>query len=656
MKTGVSSTFGERLSARWQAVSNSLARRKIARWSAILPKIASYEDELQALSAFDMRKRSLSLRYRLKSHEPIEQLLPEAFALVREAGRRTLNMRHFDVQMLGGIAMHHRSIAEMQTGEGKTLTATLPLYLAALEGKGAHLATVNDYLARRDADWMKPIYESLGITIGVVETSMNQNQRRKAYACDITYGTAKEFGFDFLRDRLLLRRIGEGQTDFLGGMLGMNADSGSEQPVQRTPYFVLVDEADSILIDEARTPLIISALPSEAQLIAVECYKWAASKANEFVEDEHYEYDHERKSVELTAEGRRLVRNLPKPDDMHAVGMFSIYEYIERAVKVEREFFRDRQYVVRDGEVVIVDEFTGRAAEGRKWRSGLHQAVEAAEADVEVTAEAGQAARVTVQDYFHLYPQLCGMTGTGITSAGELKKIYKLRVMQIPTNRPAVRVRWTDRVFGTEDQKWNAIIEEVVEIHSTGRPILIGTRSIDKSEHLAMLLKHKGIEHEVLNANHIEEEAEIVAKAGRHGRVTVSTNMAGRGTDIKLGEGVSELGGIHVIMTEMHDSARIDRQLAGRCGRQGDPGTYRVYLSLEDELLLGLGPEKAKYYHELGTENPGQYDHLSRMFNKAQRALERKHFRDRKVLMYHEKERKKLQAQMGQDPYLDTPG
>jgi preprotein translocase subunit SecA len=436
----------------------------------------------------------------------------------------------------------------------------------------------------------------------------------------------------------------------------MNADSGSEQPVQRTPYFVLVDEADSILIDEARTPLIISALPSEAQLIAVECYKWAASKANEFVEDEHYEYDHERKSVELTAEGRRLVRNLPKPDDMHAVGMFSIYEYIERAVKVEREFFRDRQYVVRDGEVVIVDEFTGRAAEGRKWRSGLHQAVEAAEADVEVTAEAGQAARVTVQDYFHLYPQLCGMTGTGITSAGELKKIYKLRVMQIPTNRPAIRVRWADRVFGTEDQKWNAIIEEVVEIHATGRPILIGTRSIDKSEHLAMLLKHKGIEHEVLNANHIEEEAEIVAKAGRHARVTVSTNMAGRGTDIKLGEGVQELGGIHVIMTEMHDSARIDRQLAGRCGRQGDPGTYRVYLSLEDELLLGLGPDKAKYYHELGAENPGQYDHLNRMFNKAQRALERKHFRDRKVLMYHEKERKKLQAQMGQDPYLDTPG
>jgi preprotein translocase subunit SecA len=656
MLTGAPRTLGDRLQARWQAVSNGLARRQIARWRSILPKIASYEEELKQLSAYDIRKRSLSLRYRLKSHEPSEHILPEAFALVREAGRRTLNMRHFDVQMLGGIAMHHRSIAEMQTGEGKTLTATLPLYLAALEGKGAHLATVNDYLARRDAEWMRPLYESLGLTVGIVETQMNQNQRRKAYQCDITYGTAKEFGFDFLRDRLLLRRIGEGQTDFLGAMLGMSGDGSSEKPVQRTPYFALVDEADSILIDEARTPLIISALPSEAQLVAVECYKWAAASAPQFVEDEHYEYDHERKSVELTAEGRRLVRNLPKPDAMHAVGMLSIYEYIERAIKVNREFIRDRQYVVRDGEVVIVDEFTGRAAEGRKWRAGLHQAVEAAEADVEVTAEAGQAARITVQDYFHLYPQLAGMTGTGITSARELKKIYQLKVMQIPTNRPAIRKRLPDAVFGTEDEKWHAIIEEVVEVHATGRPILIGTRSIDKSEIVSRLLKQRGIDHDVLNANHIEEEAEIVAKAGRRGRVTVSTNMAGRGTDIKLGEGVHELGGLHVIMSEMHDSARIDRQLAGRCGRQGDPGTYRVFLSLEDELLLGLGPEKAKYYRELGRDKPGRYDHLARLFHKAQAALEKRHFLDRKILMYQEKERKKLQLQMGLDPYLDTPG
>ena len=649
--------ISERFQASLQAVSNAMMRRRIARWSSVLPKVASYEEELKQLGTYELRKRSLSLRYRVRSHEPLDSILPEAYALVREAGRRTLNMRHFDVQILGGIAMHHRSIAEMQTGEGKTLTATLPLYLAALEGKGAHLATVNDYLARRDAEWMRPLYECLGVTVGVVETQMDQNARRKAYACDVTYGTAKEFGFDFLRDRLLLRRIGEGQSDFLGGMLGMREDSGGEKPVQRSPFFILVDEADSILIDEARTPLIISALPSEAQKIAVECYKWAAKISGEFEEDDHYDYDHEKKSIELTPEGRRLARTLPKPDAMHAVGMFSIYEYVERAIKVNREFFRDRQYVVRDGEIVIVDEFTGRMAEGRKWRAGLHQAIEASEDDVEVTVETGQAARVTVQDYFLLYPRLCGMTGTGSSSAAELRKIYKVRVVPIPTNRPAIRQRLPERVFGSDVDKWPAIVDEICEVHATGRPVLVGTRSIDKSELLSKLLDARGITHVVLNANHIAEEATIVSEAGKLGKVTVSTNMAGRGTDIKLGEGVTELGGLHVIMSEMHDSARIDRQLAGRCGRQGDPGTWRVYLALNDELLLGLGPDKAKYYKALGTEANGKsLDHMAGLFRKAQMLTERRHFRDRKVLMYHEKERKKIQAQMGQDPYLDTPG
>jgi len=649
--------ISERFQASLQAVSNAMMRRRIARWSTVLPKVAAYEEGLKLLGTYELRKRSLSLRYRVRSHEPIESILPEAFALVREAGRRTLNMRHFDVQILGGIAMHHRSIAEMQTGEGKTLTATLPLYLAALEGKGAHLATVNDYLARRDAEWMRPLYECLGITVGVVETQMDQNARRKAYACDVTYGTAKEFGFDFLRDRLLLRRIGEGQSDFLGGMLGMREDSGGEKPVQRSPFFILVDEADSILIDEARTPLIISALPSEAQKIAVECYKWAAKISSEFEEDDHFDYDHEKKSIELTPEGRRLARTISKPDAMHAVGMFSIYEYVERAIKVNREFFRDRQYVVRDGEIVIVDEFTGRMAEGRKWRAGLHQAIEASEDDVDVTVETGQAARVTVQDYFLLYPRLCGMTGTGASSAAELRKIYKVRVVPIPTNRPAIRQRLPERVFGTDVDKWPAIVEEICEVHATGRPVLVGTRSIDKSELLSKLLDSRGIPHVVLNANHIAEEATIVSEAGKLGNVTVSTNMAGRGTDIKLGDGVNELGGLHVIMSEMHDSARIDRQLAGRCGRQGDPGTWRAYLALNDELLLGLGPDKAKYYKTLGADGNGKsLDHMAGLFRKAQMLTERRHFRDRKVLMYHEKERKKLQAQMGQDPYLDTPG
>jgi preprotein translocase subunit SecA len=378
---------------------------------------------------------------------------------------------------------------------------------------------------------------------------------------------------------------------------------------------------------------------------------------SEFEEDEHYDYDHEEKKVELTPEGRRLVRTLPKPDELHPVGMFTIYEHIERAIKVNREFFRDRQYVVRDGEVVIVDEFTGRMAEGRKWRAGLHQAIEATEHDVEVTAESGQAARITVQDYFLLYPKLAGMTGTAATSARELRKIYKVNVVLIPTNRPAIRQRLADRVFGLDEVKWHAIVDEICEVHATGRPILVGTRSIDKSELLSQLLNAKGIKHVVLNANHIAEEAEIVAQAGEPGRVTVSTNMAGRGTDIKLAEGVAEMGGLHVIITEMHDAARIDRQLAGRCGRQGDPGTFRIYLALNDELLLGLSPEKARYYKALGAEpNGATFDHLNGLFRKAQLKTERRHFRERRILMYHEKERKKIQRQMGQDPYLDTPG
>lgn len=610
---------------------------------------------MQKLSDHELRKRSLSLRYRARSGEPLARLLPEAYALVREAGRRTINMRHFDVQVLGGIAMFHHSIVEMQTGEGKTLTATLPMYLHALAGRGCHLATVNDYLAKRDAEWMGPIYQALGLSVGVIQTQMPQAQRRKAYACDVTYGTAKEFGFDFLRDRLLLRRIREGQTDLLGGMLGDRDDSGGEKPVQRDAYFALVDEADSILIDEARTPLIISALPTEEQKLAVECFKWSARVAKEFVEDEDYEYDHDKKSVELTREGRQKARTLPKPQAMDTVGMFHIYQYVERAIKVSRDYIRDRQYVVRDGEVVIVDEFTGRLGEGRKWRDGIHQAVEA-DAGVDVTVETGQAARITVQDFFLRYERLAGMTGTAWDSRRELRKIYRCHVVPIPTNRPLIRKALPTLVFGTADEKWEAVVEEICQMHAQGRPVLIGTRSIDKSHHLSGLLTARGIDHQVLNAHHIDIEADIVARAGLRGKVTVSTNMAGRGTDIKLGPGVLELGGLHVICTEMHDSARIDRQLRGRCGRQGDPGTYRQFLALDDELLFsGLGPKRSRKYEALGKRNHGPWQGFGRIFRKAQRKVERRHFRDRRTLMYFEKERKKAQRQMGQDPYLDTP-
>jgi preprotein translocase subunit SecA len=631
--------------------------RRLANWAGLVPRIAELEEGFTQQSDYDLKKSSLSLRYRCRSGEPLDRLLVEAFALVREAGRRKLGMRHFDVQLLGGIATHFSSIVEMQTGEGKTLTATLPLYLAALAGKGAHLATVNDYLARRDADWMRPLYELLGMKLGCIQTQMPQAERRKQYECDITYGTANEMGFDFLRDRLLKRRIGEGQRDLFGAMLG-KAGSVHEEPVQGELHFMLVDEADSILIDEARTPLIISALPGEDEKLEAEAYRWAAEVAPDFEEDEHYEYDHKDRTVELTLEGRRRVREMRKPEAMDRMPLSQIYEHVERAIKVAREMVLDRQYVVRDGEVVIVDEFTGRLGEGRKWRAGIHQAVEAL-AGVEITFATAQAARITVQDFFLRYDRLAGMTGTASTSARELHKIYKCRVIPVPTNRPPIREQLSTLVYGTSDEKWEAIIEEILVMNAQSRPVLVGTRSIDKSERLAQLLEERGIAHAVLNARHVAKEAEIVAEAGQKGKVTVATNMAGRGTDIRLGEGVHELGGLHVICTELHEAQRIDRQLIGRCGRQGDPGTYRQFLALDDEILLtAYGPRKAKRLVEQGQRlaGGGPLSGLDALFYKAQRRVEKNHFRDRKVLLYHEKERQKMQRQMGQDPYLDTPG
>ena len=501
-------------------------RGRLVRWAKLLPRIASYEPQYKQLTDHELKKESLSLRYRARSGEPLARLLPEAFALVREAGRRTINMRHFDVQLLGGIAMYYRSIVEMQTGEGKTLTATLPMYLYALAGKGCNLATVNDYLAQRDADWMGPIYRALGLSVGVIQTQQPQPERRKAYACDVTYGTAKEFGFDFLRDRLLLRRIQEGQTDLLGGMLVDRKEHQSdEQPVQREPFFALVDEADSILIDEARTPLIISAMPTEEQQLEVECYRWAAERVKEFTEDEDFEYDYDKKSAELTREGRKKARLLPKPPEMDTIGMFHIYQYMERAIKVDREFHHDRQYVVVDGEIVIVDEFTGRMSEGRKWRDGIHQAVEAKQG-VEVTVATGQAARVTVQDFFLRFKNLAGMTGTAASSAREMRKIYRCHVIPVPTNRPVIRKPLPARVFGNERSKWLAIVEEVCQLHAEGRPVLIGTRSIDKSESLARLLVERGIAHKVLNAHHIE----------------VGGGYRGRGRATGQGHGVDQHG------------------------------------------------------------------------------------------------------------------
>lgn len=641
-----------RIAAGWRIPGAGAA--SIRRWSQALRRVTELEPATRQLTLEQIRKESLSLRYRAMSGEPLVKLLPEAFALVREAGRRSLNMRHFDVQIVGGAALFDGCIAEMQTGEGKTLTATLPLYLHALYGKGAHLATVNDYLAERDALWMKPIYEHLGVTVGVVLTDSSPEERRQAYASDITYGTAKEFGFDFLRDRLLLRAQGRMQSDFLGEGSMERWSSQGDEPVQRTMHFALVDEADSILIDEARTPLIIGSLGDETREAVIATFRWGAKYAPDFELDEHYIIDEDHRKIELTGRGRGLVRSLPRADEMRGVSLVDLYEYMERAIKVHRDFHLDRHYVVRDGEIVIVDEFTGRLAEGRKWRDGIHQAIEAQE-EIEVSVPTGQAARITVQDLFHRYQSIAGMTGTAATSAPELRKIYKTPVVLVPTNRPPRRQRLPDRVYGTMLEKFEAIVTEVQEYHAQGRPVLIGTRSIDKSLILAKMLREVGVVTDVLNANEVEREAEIVAAAGERGRVTVATNMAGRGTDVKLQPDVKEIGGMHVICTELHDAARIDRQLIGRCGRQGDPGSYRQYLALDDDILrTGYDNRRADQMTQRGIEQSGPFHALAGLLRKAQRRVERKHFRDRMMLLHHERERTKLQREIGQDPYLDT--
>ena len=625
-------------------------RGRLRRWGQLIDKINAMEPGFQEKTDQELRKASLSLRFRAKSGEKLISLMPEAYALVREAAKRAIGLRHFDVQLIGGIALFNGCVAQMDTGEGKTLTATLPMYLHALPGKGAHLATVNDYLAFRDASEMSAVYELLGLTIGCIQTPDSSDQRRKAYACDITYGTAKEFGFDFMRDRLLLRRMGRRQGDFLGEGSSQRWDESGEKPVQRGQHFVLVDAADSILIDEARTPLIIGSLGDKARERLVRTYQWAAEHAAKFEEDKHFEYDEETKKIELTTEGRQLVRMIPQPEILRAVGLIDLYEFTERAIKVNRDFFLDRQYVVRDGEIVIVDEFTGRLAEGRKWRDGIHQALEAKE-KIEVTVPTGQAARITVQDLFLRYRNLAGMTGTAMSSAKEFKKIYKSRVIPIPTNRPCVRKILPDKIYGTEERKWHAIADEIQEEYLRGRPVLVGTRSIDKSIILSTLLNEKGIPHEILNAHEVAKEAEIVKLAGQPGKVTVATNMAGRGTDIKLAPGVAEKGGLHVICTELHDAARIDRQLIGRCARQGDPGTARQYMSLEDDIIeTGFGRKKGAQVKAIGTKVEGNADEYGKMMRRAQLKVEHKHFRDRNVLLHHEKQRKKMQREMGQDP------
>ncbi len=622
-----------------------------AGWHELASKVDELESSLRQIDGSGLRKDSLSLRYEVLSGQPLKKVLVRAFALVREAARRNIGLRHFPVQVLGGIALHHGAIAVMQTGEGKTLTATLPLYLAALTGKGAHLATANDYLAARDAEAMGPVFRALGLDVGVVSSTSPRCDRQRAYRADVTYSTAKEIGFDFLRDRLLNRRIDD--EGVAASEIADELDRASMEPVQRPLNFLLVDEADSILIDEARTPLIISSLPDNA-LETEALYRWASEAISQFKQDDDYELDDDRREVHLTTQGRRLTRKLSKPSELSSTPLQDIYDQLELALLVHHKFTRDRHYVVRNGEVVIVDEFTGRISEGRKWRAGIHQAIEARE-NLEISFETSEAARITIQDLCLRYEQLCGMTGTASSSSNELRKIYGTNVVDIPTNRPARRQQLADQVYGHDDAKWHAIVHEIVQMQSAGRPVLVGTRSIDKSEHLSELLTKTGIEHQVLNARHLEHEAKIVERAGAPHRVTVATNMAGRGTDIKLRPLARKNGGLHVIVSELHESARIDRQLIGRAGRQGDPGSFRYFMALDDEIIrTGFGPGLADRLRIRGANQKGQAKKTARILRQAQHRVEQKHFRGRKLLLFFEKQRQVAQREMGQDPYVDT--
>jgi preprotein translocase subunit SecA len=619
---------------------------------------------MKPLDDVALKRLGRSLAYRAKAGEATDSLLIDAFAATREAGRRRLGMRHYDVQLLAGVALVNGSIVEMQTGEGKTLVATLPLVLYALSGKGAHLATVNDYLARRDAEWMQPIFEALGLSVGVIESQMDFDARRNAYAKDVTYGTAKEFGFDFLKDRLIQREANEGRSALGASLVGRGG--GSMKQLQRPYWFALVDEADNVLIDEARTPLIISSADGEGgerEKRKAALFGFARDLAAEMTEDIHYEYDSQKRSAELLGVGRSFVRAAQRPPLVEAVSLLELYDAAELALRARIAFIRDRHYVVRDRidgkpgqEVVIIDEFTGRLAEGRSWRDGLHQAVEVKEGIEVQGGRGGHAARITIQDLFARWPHLAGMTGTIATSAGEISRTYDVAIALVPTNRPAIRQRLEPVVCGSYDDKLRAIVAEIQAVHASGRPILIGTRSIDKSDDLSRLLTEAGLPHTVLNARHVATEAEIVAAAGGLGQITVSTNMAGRGTDIKLGERVHELGGLHVICTELHDSARIDRQLVGRCGRQGDPGTWRQFLALDDDILVeGYGAKRAKRLAaRLAGQLQGNPERLLAFFKRAQQRVEARHRRQRRVLEYHERQRAESHIQMSQDPYLDA--
>ena len=587
--------------------------REVKRIQVIVDRINQLEGSIGKLSDDQLLAKTCEFKARLKEGTTLDDILPEAFAVVRETGLRTLKMRQFDVQMIGGVILHEGKIAEMKTGEGKTLAATLPIYLNSLEGKGSHVVTVNDYLAKRDSQWMGTIYEFLGLTVGRIYHDMPEEERREAYNCDVTYGTNNEFGFDYLRD---------------------NMKFSCEQFVQRELNFAIVDEVDSILIDEARTPLIISGPAEESTLK----YNEASKVIPKLRKEKDFQVDEKAKTAALNDEGIGTVEKILDIENLYDPQNIETLHCIQQALKAHALFKNEVDYVVNDGEVVIIDEFTGRMMPGRRYSDGLHQALEAKEG-VKIENENQTLASITFQNYFRMYDKLSGMTGTADTEAEEFNSIYNLEVIVAPTNKEMVRDDYSDLIYRTEEEKFDALIEEIRDCNESGQPVLVGTISIEKSEQLSHHLKKYGIKHNVLNAKHHEKEAEIIAQAGHKKGVTIATNMAGRGTDIVLEEGVSELGGLHITGTERHESRRIDNQLRGRSGRQGDPGSSRFYLSLEDDLMRIFGSEKISGIMEkLGMENGQPIEHpmVSKAVANAQKKVEAHNFDIRKHLLEYD--------------------
>jgi preprotein translocase subunit SecA len=614
--------------------------RELKRLAILLDEVNNYEPEMMSLSDAELRSKTSYFKEKLLNGFTLDDILTEAFAIAREASRRTLLMRPFEAQVLGGIVLHEGKIAEMKTGEGKTLAATMPLYLNALEGKGCHVVTVNDYLANRDAEWMGPIYNFLGLSVGVIVHGMDDDERREAYHADITYGTNNEFGFDYLRD---------------------NMKFSLDDYVQREFNYAIVDEVDSILIDEARTPLIISGQSEES----TDKYYKINQLIPRLRKDQHYSIDEKSRTVVLTEEGVTRVEELLNVQNLYEPRNIETLHHVNQALRAHTMFKRDVDYLVKDGQVIIVDEFTGRVMPGRRYSDGLHQALEAKE-KVKIENENQTLASITFQNYFRMYKKLSGMTGTADTEAEEFKKIYNLEVLVIPTNMPMIRKDNNDLIYKTEKEKIKAVIEEVKALNKMKRPVLIGTISIEKSELLSNYLTHAGVKHHVLNAKNHEREAEIVAQAGQPGMVTISTNMAGRGTDIKLGEKVADLGGLHILGTERHESRRIDNQLRGRSGRQGDDGSSRFYLSLEDDLLRIFGAERiSAIMDRIGIEEdqPIEHKYISRAIENAQKRVEGQNFDIRKHLLDYDdvmnKQRKVIYEQRkkvlrGEDLWTDV--